>query len=194
MAFLGSLLGIMGQLGRVVPNYVQGYRQAWQDNWQDANQYNQVQRGQMANLFAASAFPYEFNMLADRAAMSRALANQSVGNFGIYAQTYPYLTQAAITAAQGKPEQAAFNNYFAVNPGALQAVSQYNQGQLYNSWGYPELNPLELARQNVQNQAYWNSLQQQALLAAQNQPAPTPAATAPYWGNIWQGTNQPSVP
>ena len=188
MAFLGSLLGIMGQLGRVVPNYVQGYRQAWQDNWNDANQYNQVQRGQLANLFAEAAFPYEYNMLADRAAMSRAQANQSVGNFGIYAQNYNNLLNLARQ-----------NAWYSLHPGTNQAINGLNQQSVYDAAGYhwagapaqAQLNA-ELTLRNMQNQmsqqAYLNNLYNNLynnpnLFGGATNTTQTPSN--PSWSQVW---------
>ena len=204
MAFLGSLLGIMGQLGRVVPNYVQGYRQAWQDNWNDANQYNQVQRGQLANLFAEAAFPYEYNMLADRAAMSRAQANQSVGNFRIYAENYPWLQDTSRINALWGPTNAWNHNYWNNNPGTQAAVGALNQDYLYSLFGVRDASQIgsTLFNQNMQrqaqaqaqaqNQAYWNYLS--GMMNNQPQPQASVPSTPPSYQQVWESQQQRNVP
>lgn len=52
MAF-GSLLGA---LSRTLPGYMEGNRQAISDNWRDLNQYNQVQAGQLGNMWTEATW------------------------------------------------------------------------------------------------------------------------------------------
>lgn len=58
------------------PGYIQGRQQAIKDNWTDLNQLNQVQAGQLNNLFNASTFDDRWNMSRDqRLASTRNLQN-----------------------------------------------------------------------------------------------------------------------
>lgn len=181
MSFLGSLLGIMGQIGRLVPNYVDGYRQAWADNWRDANQYNQIQSGQMQNAFASAAFAPELNMLYDRAGISRDQADMSGGNFGLYALAYPYLQQAALMQAQSQPSltlQAIQSNLY---PGLAQGQALLNQEALLNQMGFT--GPLG------QNQALFNQQMQQPVNPFLNMPQ-TQNQT-PDWQSTWNARTAP---
>lgn len=61
----GSLLGAVS---RVLPGYMEGERQAVRDNWQDLTNYNQVQQGQLGNLFLEGTMPQRFQMFNDATA------------------------------------------------------------------------------------------------------------------------------
>ena len=62
MAFLG---GIFGSIGQLLPRYMEGQRQAVADNWNDLTQYNQVQEGQLNNLFNMQTFDDRLAMMED---------------------------------------------------------------------------------------------------------------------------------
>lgn len=66
-----NIFGALGQVARLLPNYVEGQRQAVQDNWRDLQQYNQVQAGQLTNMATERTLPWYFNMYADMANNSR---------------------------------------------------------------------------------------------------------------------------
>lgn len=70
-----NILGALGAVSRLLPNYVEGQRAAVQDNWRDMQQYNQAQLGQLQNMFIERTLPWKINMTADEAARSRMLAN-----------------------------------------------------------------------------------------------------------------------
>lgn len=63
MAF-GSLLGA---LSRTLPGYMEGDRQAVQDNWRDLNQYNQVQAGQLGNMWTEATWLPRLTMATNSA-------------------------------------------------------------------------------------------------------------------------------
>ena len=62
MAFLG---GIFGSIGQLLPGYMEGQRQAVADNWNDLSQYNQIQEGQLNNLFNMQTFDDRLAMMED---------------------------------------------------------------------------------------------------------------------------------
>jgi len=57
---LGSFGSFLGQVGRVLPGYVEGYRNAVSDNWNDMKNYNEVHQGQRENLLNDMLVPYDF--------------------------------------------------------------------------------------------------------------------------------------
>lgn len=126
MNWLTSLMGIMGQLGRFFPNYIDGYRQAWTDNWRDAQMYNQVQNGQMQNLFAAEAFPLEYNMLADRAGVSRLNSFLNANNFYDQLLQQPAKSQSIDFYNQNILPMLNAQLQQAINPGTWQGTQQSN--------------------------------------------------------------------
>ena len=114
-----NFFGVLGQLGRLLPGYVEGRRQAIQDNWQDLSNYNQIQHGQMKNAFEAATFE---NQLANNSYMSdlaRLSAMQSLGNFNLWQATYPWKLQNAVP------------NYLQQN-GLSQIVSNYLTNRMMN--------------------------------------------------------------
>lgn len=64
MAFFDGFFSSVGQL---LPGYLEGQRQAVEDNWNDLNQYNQVQEGQLENLFNEQTMDDRLSMMADAA-------------------------------------------------------------------------------------------------------------------------------
>lgn len=51
-----NFFGVLGQLGRLLPGYLEGERAAIKDNWQDLQNYNNVQHGQLQNAFDISTW------------------------------------------------------------------------------------------------------------------------------------------
>lgn len=64
MAFFDGFFSSVGQL---LPGYLEGQRQAVEDNWNDLNQYNQVQEGQLENLFNEQTMDERLRMMGDAA-------------------------------------------------------------------------------------------------------------------------------
>lgn len=62
MAFFDGFFSSVGQL---LPGYLEGQRQAVEDNWNDLNQYNQVQEGQLENLFNEQTMDERLQMMRD---------------------------------------------------------------------------------------------------------------------------------
>ena len=58
---------ILGQMAQAVPGYVEGRQQAIKDNWQDLSNYNQVQAGQMNNLFTLATMPDRLDLVREQA-------------------------------------------------------------------------------------------------------------------------------
>ena len=135
MNWLNSLMGIMGQLGRFIPNYVEGYRNAWADNWRDANQYNVVQNGQMQNAFASQAFPLEYNMLADRAGMSRINSLMNANNFYDYLMQEPARQTTIDFYNQNLPSILQAQGMQITNPGYWQGTQQSTLMNILNQNG-----------------------------------------------------------
>lgn len=104
-----NIFGALGQVARLLPNYVQGQRQAVQDNWADLNQYNQVQAGQLTNMATERTMPWYFNMYADAANNSRIQA---------YLDAMQGLTKMA--GWGGEMETALRSNYW--NPQTFEAL------------------------------------------------------------------------
>lgn len=73
-----NIFGALGQVARLLPNYVEGQRQAVQDNWRDLQQYNQTQLGQLQNMFAERTLPWRINMAGDEAAQSRMMTQMNM--------------------------------------------------------------------------------------------------------------------
>lgn len=76
----GSLLGAVS---RVLPGYMEGERQAVRDNWQDLTNYNQVQQGQLGNLFLEGTMPQRFQLFNDQAFRSSLQSTSDLINLGI---------------------------------------------------------------------------------------------------------------
>lgn len=66
-----NIWGALGQVARILPNYLEGQRQAVSDNWRDLNMFNQVQAGQLNNMFNERVMPWRINMFGDAANISR---------------------------------------------------------------------------------------------------------------------------
>lgn len=90
----GSLLGAVS---RVLPGYMEGERQAVRDNWQDLMNYNQVQQGQLGNLFLEGTLPQRFQQFEDATARSNLLRINDM--IGLLQQWYAAPGQMAHGAA-----------------------------------------------------------------------------------------------
>lgn len=71
-----NFLGAIGQVGRMLPGYVDGYRNAIADNWKDLNQYSDVQAKQLQNLYTEATFNPLVTMQYNEAARASYLAQQ----------------------------------------------------------------------------------------------------------------------
>lgn len=148
MAF-GSLLGA---LSRTLPGYMQGERQAVQDNWADLNQYNQVQAGQLNNMWTEATWQPRLDMMYDSA------WNSKFNTFGnmLDLNTKWAWHPAAVYQGQAVSQMAPYN-------APLQAQLQYQT--------------LLQAMRNLNNP---QMLPYMAGIMAQNFPMGMGGATTPY--------------
>lgn len=58
------MFGFFSSLGKLLPGYTVGHRQAVQDNWTDLNQYNQVQSGQLDNMWKEDTYDMRYKQMA----------------------------------------------------------------------------------------------------------------------------------
>lgn len=183
-----NFLGALGALGRLLPGYVQGREAAIRGNWNDLNQFNQVQAGQLQNLFTEETYPLAYNRAVDDAALSRMMTQEHTMN-----QFLPSMFTGAPRLASAMA--TAYGN-MALVPNATRAQASNLGTQMSNNWWQQNTNALNM--QNALNQMQQNSemgaLMRQYLpnlLSAQqgsavNGGAPTAAATEE---NIRQGLN-----
>lgn len=105
----------LGNLMNLVPGYYQGRQQAIKDNWQDLSNYNQVQRGQLDNLFNMATFepraklPFQQAQLGDYQIAGADRANT-------LAETqFPTAMTEAATQSLFAPELARKKTYATLN-------------------------------------------------------------------------------
>lgn len=79
---------ILGQMAQAVPGYVEGRQQAIKDNWQDLNNYNQVQAGQMNNLFTLATMPDRWRLSHDQRLLQDNAVDNSNMNTGLARQNF----------------------------------------------------------------------------------------------------------
>lgn len=96
------MFDFLGAFGTVIPGYQQGQQQAVTDNWKDLANYNQVQSGQLQNIFDEQAMLPRVNIMRDQAALSR----MGVYNTGMDAQI-------KLAAFPGQLEAAGIRGNFA---------------------------------------------------------------------------------
>lgn len=106
-----NIFGAIGQLGRILPGYTDGYRSAISDNWNDLNQYNQVQNGQIGNAFMEATFNPRVNMQYHQAAMSGMGVEQAARNNALGWTLHPYQMQAAATHGPMLPALAGMTDF-----------------------------------------------------------------------------------
>lgn len=95
-----NLLGFLGAASRVLPGYLQGYRMAIDDNWKDLNQYNQVWKGQLSNLFDEATFTPAVDMFNSNAGIAGLNALNTAFSTYLNAANMPAsLSQAATSGA-----------------------------------------------------------------------------------------------
>lgn len=110
----GSLLGAVS---RVLPGYMEGERQAVRDNWQDLQNYNNVQMGQLGNLFLEGTMPQRFQMFNDQAYRSSLQSivdsiNTAIQFYGAPGQMYGAATQSRnAPVLEPLSSQAQYNAY-----------------------------------------------------------------------------------
>ena len=84
-----NFFGVLGQLGRMLPGYVEGRRQAIQDNWQDMSNYNQIYHGQLQNAYDTATWEPQMEDRWRQSGMLDLAAKQALGNYNIWEQTLP---------------------------------------------------------------------------------------------------------
>lgn len=124
MAFFDGFFSSVGQL---LPGYLEGQRQAVEDNWNDLNQYNQVQEGQLENLFNEQTMDERLGMMADAANNSYMGMLNNVMMLDVnrayqpgrlaYGMTFSgYAPQQARNLYEAQTRQANFANQWWVDP------------------------------------------------------------------------------
>ena len=86
---------IANGLGRMLPGYMNGYQMAIKDNWNDLNQYNQVQQGQLGNMWLESSFDPMYNQLLYNTAMTQLNAQNMKRQSDVNAVVQPGLLARA---------------------------------------------------------------------------------------------------
>lgn len=111
----------LGGLASLLPNYVQGQRMANQDNWRDLMNYNQVQSGQLSNLFTEATWQDRLDQFRNSTINSALQTYGNQANARLMEIMRPYREREAMTW-----------NYFA-NPladiGALSQLQRWNMLQ-----------------------------------------------------------------
>lgn len=58
------MFNVLGAIGALLPGYMEGHRKAVQDNWNDLNQYNNVQKGQLDNMWTEDTYDMRYKNMA----------------------------------------------------------------------------------------------------------------------------------
>lgn len=132
---LGNIFGAFGALGRLLPGYMQGERQAIQDNWQDLENYNNVQKGQIANAFSEATFAPAVQMYG--LSLQDALNKTEVGSMQTALQRimYPYAEQG--TASMGPLMSLLMPANYAASLGQVLAPLYGNLGMAMQPGMWP---------------------------------------------------------
>lgn len=165
-----NIFGALANVARLLPNYLEGQRTAVQDNWRDMQQYNQVQLGQLQNMFAERTLPWRINMAGDEAARSRMLANVDMMSGLEY-----------LAGAGGRIGTALASNRW--NPYLFQLTAQRTANDLQSN---PSAGWLSDITQQYQQQL----MQQGAQPGVQQQPMP---GTAEGTAAVRAGTQTPTA-
>lgn len=151
MAF--NFLGALANVSRVFPGYMQGYRSAIQDNWNDMNQYNQVQRGQLSNLYDEATFAPAVDMYNTNADIARFnLINSGLQTVQNMAYLPGQLQSNAVNTAWA-PTLAQ-----ARNAATYQQTQNLGQGNLAGAMGFSNPRIMALFQQFLSQ--YMNGQQQ----------------------------------
>lgn len=168
-----NFLGLLGQIARLLPGYVQGERQATTDNWNDLNQYNQVWNGQMANALNEATFPAQVNTMLANAANAQLQSRQGGLNFLQNLMTFPYNTNNMLWRAQNTVPMWQMG--MQQQQQALQQGQQALQQGAMNIQQAQQINPLMQSFLQAQIQQLLNNSQPQAPQLAT--PTPQPSTT-----------------
>lgn len=93
-----------GSLGSLLPGYIQGQRLANQDNWQDLMNYNNVQRGQLSNLFTEATWQPRMNMFYENALRNNLQMQSDKLDFQQKAMLQPWQLAQAYALSAMAPE------------------------------------------------------------------------------------------
>lgn len=140
-SFLGGIGSFLGGAARLIPGYMNGYRQGIQDNWSDMANYNNVQKGQISNLFDISTFYPDVvraNAVASNAQMgtvqnAMALAQSMAGfpgqmdYYNAWSDFAPY-TAPLYFGNQFLQSQRLYDMYRSGNPAAMRMPSSIGVG------------------------------------------------------------------
>lgn len=102
-SFLGGIGSFLGGAARLIPGDMNGYRQGIQDNWSDMTNYNNVQKGQISNLFDMATFEDDVtraNMAAENARLGTL---RNTYDMGLYFAGYPGQLEQQMAFSQFAP-------------------------------------------------------------------------------------------
>ena len=112
----------LGGLASLLPGYIQGQRMANQDNWQDLMNYNQVQQGQLSNLFTEATWQPRMDMFRNSWIDSHAQTYGNLENMRLSEIMRPY-----------REQEALWYNYYSPQLAPIGAQSLLKQWQMSNS-------------------------------------------------------------
>lgn len=118
-----NFFGALGQLGRILPGYVQGRESAINSNWQDLSNYNKIYHGQLANAYDAATWEPQMQDRWKQSALLDLAAKQAEGNYMIWDQSLPQRIRDAI------PQYELEQQYRSL---LLQQMLQYMPGIIQN--------------------------------------------------------------
>ena len=99
----GILGGLFSAFGRMLPGYVQGERDAVKDNWADLKNYNEVQAGQLDNMFTEDTYDARINIMDAARDMKRDQATKSGMDLELFSELYPGMRAAYALQSQYMP-------------------------------------------------------------------------------------------
>lgn len=128
---LGSFGSFLGQVGRVLPGYVEGYRNAVKDNWSDMANYNTVEKGQIDNLYNMVTFGNDVDRSNYNTEIARLSLLRGAGDTGLYLAGYPGMLA----------DRMAYSAFAPLTAGNRQAASWLESQWLINQLLSGNFNP-----------------------------------------------------
>lgn len=139
-----SFFGVLGQLGRMLPGYVEGRRQAIQDNWQDMSNYNQMYHGQLQNAYDTATWEPQMEDRWRQSALLDLVAKQAEGNYLIWEQTLSAQIRDALKRYEQQQQQMSQMSRLTQQwmPGIFERW--FGQQPQYGTPSAPQQNPTSL--------------------------------------------------
>lgn len=151
-----SFFGALGQLGRLLPGFVQGERQAVADNWQDLTNYNNVLNGQLSNAFNVVTWPQQLQSITRAAQMQQLALEQSQRNSQLQEILFPYQMkymplQYEANYWQQQQNNAISRQYLAAMLAQINQMNQWRQQQQQQQQPQqqPQLTPGQSLQQKI---------------------------------------------